>query len=273
MIDALEYKKILNNPTLDQKAMSKLCKQWRPKYLYRYRSLNSEHWRDELEKGEIYLSPCDKFNDPFEGLVYIDPFKLSKESVGLQSAASYYNISIDEIDEILKDDERRENIIKGFQKGVLCACFSESYDNILMWSHYADKGNGICIRYNFGMISKSVQKRILPVLYDEKRPDITEQMNDAPKNAIFPLLLTKAKEWEYEDEWRILVTRDAEDGEYGHGKKINEFEAIDGVIIGFNCSDDNRKEIINWANKNKREVFQIKIDNKAMKLVSHKAKV
>lgn len=273
-INKAEYQKILKNPNNDIKEMSRLCSKWRPKYLYRYRSLESSFWKDELEKGEIYLSPCDKFNDPFEGLIYIDPLQLNKDSWIIKQVSRKFNRSTDYILKKLRCEKELKEIIKHYQKGILCTCFSCSYDNILMWAHYADKGNGICIRYNIDRISKKHQDRILPVLYDEKRIDVTEVVKKGPKqNDLIQPMITKAKEWDYEEEWRILLVRDFRDEKYGQGKVITELEAIDGINIGYNCSDNDRKEIINWANENKKDVFRIEIDKKEAKLVSHKAKL
>ncbi len=76
----------------------------------------------------------------------------------------------------------------------------------LMWSHYGDQHNGVCIGYS---VPESV--RLAPVAYGGSRsikaslirdmvdgdPAATRAVDDA-------VLLTKAGDWRYEREWRLI---------------------------------------------------------------------
>jgi len=55
------------------------------------------------------------------------------------------------------------------------------------------------------------------------------------------VLLTKAKLWWYEKEWRII--------EHNHGAGLYNFppESVTGVIIGCQMLDENKDKIINWV--------------------------
>lgn len=52
------------------------------------------------------------------------------------------------------------------------SCFTESNDNSLMWSHYAEQNTGICVEYDLKKLINSkadVLKHIFPIIYMEKR--------------------------------------------------------------------------------------------------------
>lgn len=78
---------------------------------------------------------------------------------------------------------------------------------MLMWSHYADSHNGICVGYNVSDILSNSGFFLLPVVYSDSIPSIDfdlEYYNIG--DPLFPLLsiATKSLDWEYEQEWRIV---------------------------------------------------------------------
>jgi hypothetical protein len=94
-----------------------------------------------------------------------------------------------------------------YGKGI--CCFSEQYDNPLLWSHYGDQHRGLCIGY-------SLDRRPLPdlkkVSYGGDRTITTslleqallEKRSDAIELLDANVLLRKAPEWGYENEWRLI---------------------------------------------------------------------
>jgi len=88
-----------------------------------------------------------------------------------------------------------------------CSCFSESNNNILLWSHYGDKHKGMCLEFDtaWNLFSKAFK-----VNYSAEFPkwDATKMIFDfTPRDGskdIFLPMLTKSKLWEYEQEWRIF---------------------------------------------------------------------
>jgi hypothetical protein len=80
--------------------------------------------------------------------------------------------------------------------GVLC--FSETWKDILQWSHYADRHRGICLGFDvigdprkFGKVEYREDKLKTP-----KHPD---------EAFVWRCLSTKAKCWSYENEWRAFI--------------------------------------------------------------------
>lgn len=136
----------------------------------------------------------------------------------------------------------------------LCAifkicCFSTDYKNKLMWSHYADSHKGICVEYDFSETYKS-DIIPLPICYSKDRLKVPwdKAFNQSPeaKNDLIAYrikaLLTKDKMWQYEHEWRILVS--AKDG-------VDSIPAppIKCIYLGALCSEENEKKIKEIADK------------------------
>jgi IS5 family transposase len=96
---------------------------------------------------------------------------------------------------------------KTHETGVLC--LSSKFDSPLMWSHYANQHRGVCVEYDVSMLESEALHR---VVYDESREVRASQIRDwvlhnnhAARKAIdTACLLTKAREWAYEGEWRLL---------------------------------------------------------------------
>ena len=104
--------------------------------------------------------------------------------------------------------------------GVLSLC--EHADSLLMWSHYGDSHRGFVIAFDttatfFHQMEPPEHANAEPeeaaqfaeeygrlryIRYREERPSVI--VTDMP----FDTIMTKGKEWEYEDEWRMLMPPD-----------------------------------------------------------------
>lgn len=98
---------------------------------------------------------------------------------------------------------------------IRITCFTNKNDNILMWSHYANKHNGICVKYDL-KDCKELLYSTFPVVYSSKRPSIskneilissseTKVNEDKLLLLLIKSLLTKSDEWKYEEEWRCII--------------------------------------------------------------------
>ncbi len=99
----------------------------------------------------------------------------------------------------------------------------------LMWSHYGDEHKGICVGYS---MREDTKEHIHKVNYRNIRHIFTSQilrMLDGDENAKREVrevaILTKAKEWCYEEEWRLI-------GQRGSHNSTLELEEI---IFGLRC--------------------------------------
>ncbi len=154
-------------------------------------------------------------------------------------------------------------------------CFSEEYDNILMWSHYANKHDGICIAYDFKK-SIELQTLALPIRYDNKRPIISE--NEVEYNNQEPIinrtsltkllidsLLVKSDSWKYENEWRVILPKE----------KLNDdnlfSDSIVSIYFGVKVSDEIIKDtikVIKESNHSPIKLYKMKMHDSSFSLVS-----
>lgn len=112
--------------------------------------------------------------------------------------------------------------------------------NVLMWSHYANRHEGMCLQYEFA--------RDVPVLARALHVDYLEEAAFQPikwvhaknmRDAIADTLTRKHKRWEYEGEHRILL-----DGQAGTYLPVRP-EALSGLILGCHATEAVRGTISN----------------------------
>ena len=136
-------------------------------------------------------------------------------------------------------------------------CFAERPDNILMWSHYANKHTGFCVEYDFSKLESVEAKLMLfPVIYSKKRPmlpmelfDFSDSNNvklaerDLPIPEVVEAMLTKSEIWNYEEEWRIVCFL----------KNLNEQKLVESmaskVYLGVNIKKEDEEKICTLADK------------------------
>jgi hypothetical protein len=143
--------------------------------------------------------------------------------------------------ELLGADLRDKDLRKAFRetkeelhknKGLIC--FSKSWENPVLWSHYADKHRGICLGFDVpDQLLKPVDytPNPLKVAHDGKRsrPQINQEFMDA-------LLRTKFIDWKYEDEMRVFVQLDHKTIESGlYFYPFSEDLTLREVILGPRC--------------------------------------
>jgi hypothetical protein len=93
---------------------------------------------------------------------------------------------------------------RDFSKVGIC-CFTEKFDDLLMWAHYADGHKGFCLEYDtrqepFTKLHKVNYVPSVPKLNSNKFLDGSEE----PSGIIEAYLTTKYIDWSHEQEWRVL---------------------------------------------------------------------
>lgn len=184
-----------------------------PAHLYRYQRLTA-HSLASLLNDTVWLSSPTTFNDPFDCAITLSRDKL-KESLdhAIAEIASRNNIPKEQIanhDKVINQDEQayewlRSSLKNSMQRiGVLC--FSATHSEILMWSHYANNHKGFCVEYDFSEGSH-LRKIAQPVCYSETIPalSLANLPEGAESNFLDVCIFTKAKQWQYEQEWRVIM--------------------------------------------------------------------
>lgn len=137
---------------------------------YKYKSLtNIEFLLDMLIRERLYAAYYNELNDPMEGVIRAD------HTIDRQNEAEW------------------ENIIKNFR----IACFTNSPDITLMWSHYADGAKGCVVEFE---IKDDIPVHKVSYL---KRPQVSKsQLNE---ETALNILTYKEKPWKYEQESRVII--------------------------------------------------------------------
>lgn len=127
--------------------------------------------------------------------------------------------------QLLLAAEVQAELLRRYDKGIVA--LGERADCPLMWSHYGDQHNGICIGYSIPA-DASVRR----VRYDAEplvKASLVEAMLDglagAQGQVDEAVLLRKAPAWKYENEWRLIGDRGAQD---------NPLE-LSEVVFGLRC--------------------------------------
>ncbi len=226
-------------------------------FLYRYRNLVDDHatWvREIIQESILYFSSPKNFNDPFDCRA-----RFSSDISKTEFKSKARDLLIER--RIPRKQRRKilrtprspkvfaSNIAQGMQTeidrmGVLS--LSATHENILMWSHYTCGHRGVCLQFKVTAASPFFAPA-LPVQYSEELP-IPTLFGIDHEERVKAILFTKAADWRYEREWRLLYA------ESGPGHRNFPPSLLSGVILGANISPADRQMITDWA-KLKKDPF------------------
>ena len=106
------------------------------------------------------------------------------------------------------------------------------------WSYYGNFHKGICIEYDFSTLDLNEECVLMGKIKYEKQYNPT-------KGIVGSGLLTKSKDYEIENEWRIIW--------YDESLSTNEPKFIDihpaiitNIYIGYKCSDEIQEQILQF---------------------------
>jgi len=113
-------------------------------------------------------------------------------------------------------------------------CMSTTWQEPLLWGHYADKHKGVCLE--FSCEPKDWHK----VTYREERPKLKtfgkKQISDLTEADIQRISKMKFSKWEYEQEYRMFVPLENPDLVSGiYFKSFDENMRLTKVILGSRC--------------------------------------
>ena len=185
-------------------------------YLYHYTSFGAA--KSIIESQELWFSKSENLND-------------IRETKGPQVYSALNDLEA--IDKYLKHYHQISLSVD--KKG------SKGFDITSMWGHYASKGNGVCIVFDKEKILSEVNLRglsacevkyikkdevnLFDFVYNSSIYGNVENYLRASQNTLF---FTKTKEWESEQEYRIIAIDD-------ELLPLNIKNAIVAVIL---CSDN-----------------------------------
>lgn len=194
---------------------------------------------------------------------------LINDTLNLSSPTTFNDIFDCPIIELMNNDDDISKLIReAYLSGVKVACFvkneklpytndtmdanitndkknkrdKKEYLNELMWAHYADSHNGICIKYKFPSNvttignDKNYVAYFKDVEYISDLKKYSKQDSINTKDAFF----AKGKSWKYENELRLLY--------YNPTNRDNHVSlpisnCIEAVYFGVKCSEKDKQTI------------------------------
>lgn len=226
-----------------------------PKYLYKYRSLATpediKHTTEIFEDHTLYLAGAEQYNDPFEcrftlSLDATDDEKTKKFKMGLveqnpglpeSEAAAQAQRMLDPNPILTKEWEANleQELVNKYRKTMGLLSLTAKNDDTLMWSHYADAHQGICLEFDTEVAS--VISKAANVRYQKPFP-VVRYFTMSPDDFAYAMLLTKDSAWEYEAEWRVFAVDQA--------RTSVPFppQALSGVILGAHLDSNRRDQIL-----------------------------
>ena len=242
-----------------------------PQSFYKYtfiddpKQISLEHARRIFSDNELYFSSVTAFNDPFDGKFQIewvgserqrqqyreDVLKAHFPSLNRRERRSKVRRDKKMLDSPLFEKKYQDNVQRVVENFGIC-CLSRIPNSILMWAHYANAHCGFCLQFldepsdPFGVEIKAAGPhdngvRIVPmqVDYSEKYP-VVNRLNDSHLELAKKMYFTKAKEWKYEKEWRMV-------NENGPGPHQFPSRFLTGVIFGLRMKDKHKDMIREWC--------------------------
>lgn len=250
-----EYRRALLDLTSHPPDYRKIVNSNIPKKLYKYGSFESKYWEEVVFEGKIYLSKASSFNDPFDCRANIS-LRALKKGKFRDALVNRFGNGVDKITR-----EQMDGIVEDLRGDIYVFCFSELYNSILMWSHYAKNNTGFCVEYDTSLIKDYIKQNLVPVLYENKYIDITNSIISSNKNSGIICSIVKARDWEYEKEWRLI--------EYEANHKYLK-KQISAIYLGINCDTKNQERVVSWGNENKVKILKMKRSDSKYELLSAK---
>lgn len=162
-----------------------------------YHYLEAKWALDDIARRRLKLSRIDDLNDPYElrCVHSVDPPSQAAVAKTTDAVKERYGIE----------------------------CFSRSWSNVLMWSHYGDKHRGICLGFDVpDELTRPVEYlsevQIETTLMVEKHSDFSAERGT---KIIDRLLGAKYEGWSYEQEIRVHAGLSEIDDETGSTLSIS----------------------------------------------------
>ncbi len=144
-------------------------------HYYKYRSLsNLRYFLDILIYKRLYMASYSELNDPMEGAFVINGNHRKLDNYWLE-------------------------ILRSEKNDLRICSLSRSFNNILMWAHYADSNNGCCIKCEVVSSPDNVEEISVDYV-----PHVEPLAHLDLPQAAKQILSRKLECWKYEDEVRFL---------------------------------------------------------------------
>tara|TARA_Y100001934_G_scaffold283479_1_gene403619 strand:- start:16012 stop:16911 length:900 start_codon:yes stop_codon:yes gene_type:complete len=175
--------------------------------LYKYMPFRQEFFENFL----VRCSQRAALNDPFEMLPGVD-YMVALEFDALGRPSGRFGNTREEVRQYFQKDlsagVRAHVALTQDTSDLGIISFTETRDNLLMWSHYADQHRGMVVEYDlhheFFTKLNGESERLARVFYRKQRSkDLYPDSISAELVDLYGILFEKSDEWIYEKEFRV----------------------------------------------------------------------
>jgi Protein of unknown function (DUF2971) len=241
--------------------------QLRIRYLYHYQRYGAEaatRLEMMLQTNRLYMSSPGQFNDPWDCRPWFDLDALETQAAREAHIAWFMRLpqaraadaeelrSNPHLLRFMMDDCSR-SMGERINDEYRVYCLTPCDQNMLMWSHYSGDHKGICLQFN---VRSEPFVGACQISYQERLPlsTLPEHQDDAMTKA----LLTKSDAWSYEREFRV-VAKNPLFASPGVPTATDGFvtmseNALERIIIGCACSDDDVEAIVETVRRHRPRV-------------------
>ena len=190
--------------------------------------------------------------------------------------------------------EKEENYALNLRNGTWLCSLSKAYDSLLMWSHYCYNHKGVCIGLDIDKVMQSVPPMfgtiyLKPYVIEVQYRNIIERpdAHQSAENIFLYQWKTKAKEWQYEQEVRLVMPNPSamyaaftpeqakQHKEIWDWKEIRHYmplkaECFESIYLGVNIEQTEKEKIIQLAKTLNPDIkiYQMEIDTDRFNLIS-----
>jgi hypothetical protein len=241
--------------------------------LYHYEKFCPEWLEATLRNKQIHCADPAKLNDPWDCRVWFDYTPMLRDPVEREKMLALYRKALppetlnhplrpiyeDRIrnsdDELIKAVEQSSRLLTGQLHQRRIYCLTPDPLSTWMWSHDGGDHTGICLEFHVG---NPLFLTAHGVRYREEYPAfVLTQMGTM---SVMDVILTKAKCWEYEQEYRLIGSPKHPDGVplklHGDFLRLPDRSLL-SVIVGCNGDYKGVKKIV-YAAAPEVRVIQIR---------------
>jgi hypothetical protein len=189
--------------------------------LYHYQRFHADWIRQIIFDRKIHFSNPKDFNDPWDCRPYFripdagDRQSCERCVQWFDTVARKRSPRIDEqeharrLAQLRNDRPSFERLIKELSESIVDAinniyrvyCLSAKPDSALMWSHYSNNHQGVCLEFS---CENLVFGSAIQIQYSKEYPELDFAIDGQDPLGLLPIFV-KSDAWSYEDEYRVIA--------------------------------------------------------------------
>jgi hypothetical protein len=148
---------------------------------YRYQTINKQTILNLNNQRNWVADPL-QFNDPYEFSLFEHEYQ-------------------DDVGDIIRMNSEEIEVVNNYKekiKDLGVICYSSNQCNLLLWAHYADNHNGMCLVFDVD----NTKEKLYNISYQDRFPDVDLTGDSEDYVEIIKIVTTKSADWKYEQEYR-----------------------------------------------------------------------